>query len=112
MLHTCKKVLLTSKFCLPSVRCYRLPPRFSLCLDQYCQEYNTKKSPTVVQSYEVIKEKIREYEELKEFIGSSDDKELIDIATADLKSISDEIESEVHTIKDELGDYELSDFIV
>ena len=65
-----------------------------------------------MQSYEVIKEKITEYEELKEFIGSSDDKELIDIATADLKSISDEIESEVHTIKDELGDYELSDFIV
>ena len=65
-----------------------------------------------MQSYEVIKDKITEYEELKEFIRSSDDKELIDIATADLKSISDEIESEVHTIKDELGDYELSDFIV
>ena len=112
MLHTCKKVLLTSNFCLPSVRCYRLPPRFSLFLDQYCQEYNKEKSPTVVQSYEVIKNKITEYEELTGFIGSSDEKELIDMASADLKKISDEIESEVHSIKDELGEYELSDFIV
>lgn len=112
MLHTCKQLLLTSKFCLPNVRCYRLPPRFSQFLDNYCQEYNTQKSPPVVQSYEVIKNKIIEYEELKEFIGSSDDKELIDIASADLKNISDEIESEVDTIKDELGEHELSDFIV
>ena len=102
------KVLLTSKFCLPSVRCYRLPPRFSLFLDQYCQEYKKEKSPTVVQSYEVIKNKITEYEELKGFIGSSDEKELIDMASADLKKISDEIESEVHSIKDELGEYEQS----
>ena len=86
-----------------SVRFYRLPPNFMNHMNKMTQEYSDDKNPVVEESFKVIKNKIEEYEELKSFIAVADDKELVEIAENDLLNISENIDSEVDVIRNELG---------
>ena len=72
-------------------------------MNKTSQEYNADKNPVVEESFKVIKNKIEEYEELKSFISVGDDKELVEIAENDLKTISTNIDDEVDIIRNELG---------
>ena len=95
------------KLCAPctftSVKFYRLPPNFMNFMNKTSQEYSADKNPVVEESFKVIKDKIKEYEELKSFIAVGDDKELVEIAEHDLKNISTDIDNEVEAIRNELG---------
>ena len=72
-------------------------------MNKMTQEYSDDKNPVVEESFKVIKNKIEEYEELKSFIAVADDKELVEIAENDLLQISENIDSEVDVIRNELG---------
>ena len=72
-------------------------------MNKMTQEYSDDKNPVVEESFKVIKNKIEEYEELKSFIAVADDKELVEIAENDLLNISENIDSEVDVIRNELG---------
>ena len=85
-----------------SVRNYRLPPNLFKFLDSYSNEYNRDKNPLVVDSYEHLKTKIEEYEDLEKFMNSSEDAELKEIAKLDLEQTSLAIDEEISTIKQEL----------
>ena len=103
MIFACSRALgrLCSSSNVQIVRFYRLPPNLNNFLEKHSQEYN--KNEEIVNSHNIIKNKISEYGELKTFIDSSDDEELKEIASSDLENIAESIESEVKTIRDELG---------
>ena len=102
MILTLSRLISASKFSLQTVRYYRLPPNLTSFLDDYSQEYKKNQNTTVIESYKSIKSKVSEYEELRSFMGTSTDKELVEIAELDLESISEFIDNEVNVIKEEL----------
>ena len=102
MIFTLSRLISARKFSLQSVRYYRLPPNLTSFLDDYSQEYKNNQNTAVIESYKSIKSKIAEYEELRSFIDTSTDKELVEIAEIDLESISENIDNEVNVIKQEL----------
>jgi len=102
MILTLSRLISASKFSVHTVRYYRLPPNLTSFLDDYSQEYKKNQNTTVIESYKSIKSKVSEYEELRSFIGTSTDKELVEIAELDLESISEFIDNEVNVIKEEL----------
>ena len=87
---------------LTIVRCYRLPINFINYMDQYVNDFSEDKNETVVNSYNSIKAKVKEYEELESFKATAEDVELKDIASSDLVNITDFIDEEVNIIRDEL----------
>jgi len=87
---------------LTIVRCYRLPVNFINYMDQYVKDFSEDKNETVVNSYNSIKAKVKEYEELESFKATAEDVELKDIASSDLVNITDFIDEEVNIIRDEL----------
>ena len=103
MIFTISRLISASKISIQPVRYYRLPPKFTSFLDDYSQEYKkNQQNSTVIESYESIKNKVAEYEELRSFIATSTDKELVEMAELDLISISEYIDNEVNVIKEEL----------
>ena len=102
MIFTISRLISASKISIQPVRYYRLPPKFTTFLDHYSQDYKNNQNSTVVESYKSIKNKVVEYEELRSFIETSTDKELIEIAELDLNSISEYIDKEANAIKEEL----------
>jgi len=71
-------------------------------MDQYVNDFSEDKNETVVNSYNSIKAKVKEYEELESFKATAEDVELKDIASSDLVNITDFIDEEVNIIRDEL----------
>ena len=102
MIFTISRLISASKISIQPVRYYRLPPKFTSFLDEYSKGYKNQQNSTVIESYKSIKNKVGEYEELKTFIETSTDKELVEIAELDLITISECIENEVNVIKEEL----------
>ena len=102
MIFTVSRLATVTQLSRHHVRYYRLPSNLTKFLDEYSQEYKQNQNPTVIESYKSIKSKVSEYEELKSFIDSSRDRELVEIAEFDLESISELIVQEVAVIKDEL----------
>ena len=102
MIFTVSRLATVTQLSRHPVRYYRLPSNLTKFLDDYTQEYKQNQNPTVIESYKSIKSKVSEYEELKSFIDSSRDRELVEIAELDLESISELIAQEVAVIKDEL----------
>ena len=102
MIFTLSRLISASKLSLQPVRYYRLPPNLTSFLDDYSREYKNNQNATVIESYKSIKSKVSEYEELRSFIDTSTDKELVEIAELDMESISEFIDNEVNVIKEEL----------
>ena len=102
MIFTLSRLISASKLSLQTVRYYRLPPNLTSFLDDYSREYKNNQNATVIESYKSIKSKVSEYEELRSFLDTSTDKELVEIAELDLESISEFIDNEVNVIKEEL----------
>ena len=102
MIRTISRIVSSSKFSQQSVRYYRLPPNLTSFLDNYSKEYEKNQNSTVIESYMNIKSKVGEYEELRSFIETSSDKELVEMAESDLETISESIDNEVNVIKEEL----------
>ena len=72
-------------------------------LEKYTEEHNPNKSPSIVENYKALKEKLSECEELQSFVNNSEDKELRDIAMLDIEDVSKDIEQIVDSVRDELG---------
>ena len=102
MIFTLSRLISASKLSLQTVRYYRLPPNLTSFLDDYSREYKNNQNATVIESSKSIKSKVSEYEELRSFLDTSTDKELVEIAELDLESISEFIDNEVNVIKEEL----------
>ena len=100
-------IMLSRVFCLTRSRVcfstYRMPVNFLNYLEKYTQEHNSSKSPSIVENYKALKEKLSECEELQTFVNSSEDKELRDMAVLDIEEVSKDIEQIVDTVRDELG---------
>jgi len=81
-----------------SIRRYRLPPNFVPYLDKYSEEYENQGN-AVVNSFKLLKSKLGEHEELGTMVKSAD-KELSEMAAADLEVIEDHIEELFEEITD------------
>ena len=92
--------LTRSRVCFSS---YRMPVNFLNFLEKYSLEHNPSKSPSIVENYKVLKEKLSECEELQSFVDNSEDKELRDIAVLDIEDVNKDIEQIVDSVRDELG---------
>ena len=82
---------------------YRMPVNFLNYLEKYTQEHNPRKSPSIVENYKSLKEKLSECEELQTFVSNSEDKELREIAELDIEDVYRDIEQIVDSVRDELG---------
>ena len=82
---------------------YRMPVNFLNYLEKYTQEHNPRKSPSIVENYKALKEKLSECEELQTFVSNSEDKELREIAELDIEDVYRDIEQIVDSVRDELG---------
>ena len=82
-------------------RRYRLPTNFVPFMNNYCQVYENQESE-VVKSFTHLKTKLAEHEELGLMIKSTD-KELSEMAAADVEVVEDSIEELFEEITDYLG---------
>jgi len=89
---------LTACISFSSIRSYRLPPNFVTYLDKYSQEYGNQDSHVTL-SYSLLKSKLAEHDELGGLL-KSDDKELSDMASADMDAVEDDIEELVEEISE------------
>jgi len=81
-------------------RSYRLPPNFVQYLDKFSQDYDNKDS-LVVERFQVLKSNLAEFDEL-ETMKKSSDKELAEMAAADMEAVGETIEELVDEITYEL----------
>jgi len=84
---------------------YRMPVNFLNYLEKYTQEHNPRKSPSIVENYKSLKEKLSECEELQTFVSNSEDKELREIAELDIEDVYRDIEQIVDSVRDELASH-------
>jgi len=81
-------------------RSYRLPPNLVQYLDKFSQDYNNKDS-LVVERFQLLKSNLAEFDEL-ETMKKSSDKELAEMAAADMEAVGETIEELVDEITYEL----------
>ena len=94
------------RFCHPVLsvckRSYRLPPNFVSYLDKFSADYDNKNS-NVVERYQVLKSNLAEFDEL-ETMKKSSDKELAEMAAADMEAVGESIEELLDEITHQLGE--------
>jgi len=89
-LHSCLNLAFTRR--------YQLPPNFVSFMNNYCEVYENQGSE-VVHSFTRLKTKLAEHKELGMMIESTD-KELSEMAAADVKVVEDNIEELFEEITD------------
>eukprot|EP00090_Calanus_glacialis_P019176 TRINITY_DN29514_c0_g1_i2.p1 TRINITY_DN29514_c0_g1~~TRINITY_DN29514_c0_g1_i2.p1 ORF type:complete len:126 (-),score=20.19 TRINITY_DN29514_c0_g1_i2:7-384(-) len=98
--------LLRLRCCFPVFsickRSYRLPPNFVSYLDKFSADYNNKDS-NIVERYQVLKSNLAEFDEL-ETMKKGSDKELAEMAAADMEAVGESIEELVDEITSQLGE--------